>query len=201
MTCVKSPVPTVQFDSYAQMGTYYEWLQYIPACLVLHSILNLIGYCLRSRRQLQELKQALDIKNSPRTPQDILKEYKNNPGHKFLPRSERKFREHQLEKHLKQTWTQRRSHTSTKRREPVRENPAVKELSCMSRQLWQPSPPKSRISHLLHVLFLRLCIYTALPFLTCCVFCHNLGINLTESYLLQVEEESDDVVLWELDPV
>lgn len=182
----------------------YDWLHYISGCVHAFSILTLI-HCLLIINRQQELKQALEIKVNPRTPQDILKVYKSNPGHKFFTRSERRFRERQLEKRLKQSWSQSGSHSKgTEPKpgiEPVRRNPALKGISRMNRQLRQPSPPKSHISHLLHLLFPRLCIYTALPFLTFCIFCHSLRINLTELSLLEVEEETDDVQLWALDPV
>ncbi|KAL9130928.1 MAG: hypothetical protein Q9175_006900 [Cornicularia normoerica] len=180
-----------------------KWLQYIFGWLSILAILNLIRFYLKIRR-VQEPKQAPDIESKSCTPQDILNEYKNNSGHKFLTRSERRFREHQLEKHLKQTWRQQRRRSigsQTKGTEPVRENPAVEESSRMNRPLRQPFTPQSRISHLQHLSFYKLCIYTALPFLTFSIFCHNLRINLTESVSLEVEEESENVELWELDPV
>lgn len=199
--------------TYTQMETC-TWLHYIFGCLLIFQTLYLIR-CFFMFKRLQELKQALDIKNNPRTPQDILKVYKNNPGHKFFTRSERRFREQQLKKRLKQSWNQNGSHTKgtgtepepkpkpEAETEPVKRNPALKEFSRMNRQLRQPSPPKSHshISHLLHphLLLLKLCIYTALSFLTFCIFCHSLRINLTESSLLEVEGESDDLELW--DPV
>lgn len=184
------------------METYREWSLYISGCLFLLSILNIsYGRFLRIRRQ-QELKQVQDNKNNPLTTQDILEEYKTNPGHKTLTPSERRFQERVPEEQLTETWNQEQSRSHTRETEPVRGHPAaVKEISRINRQLRQPSPQKSRISHLLHLLFLRLCIYIALPFLTLCIFCHSLRINLTESSLLEVEEESDQVEFWELDPV
>ena len=40
-----------------------------------------------------------------------------------------------------------------------------------------------------------------LPFLSFSIFCHSLRLNLTESYLLQVDKESNEAEFWELDPV
>ena len=155
----------------------------------------------KQKLKLQELQQALDAQDRlrVRTPQDHLNEYKSNPGHKFLTRSERRLRERLLEKSLKKTWSQDRSRSHSKGTEPVvKGHPAIKQFSRMNRQLRQPSLPKSYNWHELHLLFNQLCIYTALPFLTFCVLCHHLRINLTESLLL---EESAEAELWELDPV
>ncbi|KAF6235982.1 hypothetical protein HO173_005610 [Letharia columbiana] len=176
-----------------------NWLGKIIGFLSIFVLLTIFRYHLKIEIR-QELEQALETQKKPRTARDIFNEYKNNPGHKFLTRSERRFREHQLRKHLKQTWNQEQSLTHTNGTEPVRrENPAVKEFSRMNRQLRQPSPQKSPFSHLLHLLFIKLCIYTALPFLTLSIFCHSLRISLTASLLLEVEEESEDV--GELDSV
>ena len=148
----------------------------------------------RERELIQKLVQELESRNRLRTPKDILQEFKNNPAHKSLTRSERRFREHQLEKRLKHTWSQERSRwsrcdTSITGTGPVRGNPTVKETSRMNRQ---PSPQESHIislSHRLHLIFVKLYIYIALSFLTLFIFCHNLRINLLESYLLEIEEE------------
>lgn len=198
-----------QPDSNAQMDIN-KLSQILCGCLCILLTLNLIGIYLKFRREQQELKEIKkipDIKSRSRTAQDILQEYKNNPSHKYLPRSERRFREHQLERHLKHNWShsshssQGRSRSHTQGAEPVKET--VSEVSRMNRQhqqRCQPLPQKSHILHLLHLLFYKLCIYTALPFLTLSVFCRNLRITLIESRLLQVEEESDGE-LCELDPV
>ena len=69
-------------------------------------------------KRQQELKQALEIQINPRTPQDILRVHLNNPGHKFLTRSERG------EDQLKQSWSQSGSHSPRSQAEPVRRIPA-----------------------------------------------------------------------------
>lgn len=190
---------------------FIKWLLYIINCLTILATLDIIRGYLKYQRQ-QKPKKALDIESRSRTTQDILKIlkiYKNHPGHKCLTRHEQRLREGQLEKYLRQSWSQisqerRRPHSKVSKgitAEPAREDPAFKKISRMNRQLSQPLPQKSRLSHLLHLLFLELSIHTALPFLTFCIFCHSLRMSLTEVYLLQVEEESEHVQLSELDPV
>ena len=145
-------------------------------------------------REKQKLQQGLDgpERFRVRTPQENLNEYKSNPGHKFLPRSERRIRERVLEKSLKKAWSQDRSRSHSKGTQPVvKGHPAIEKFSRMNRQLRQPSLPKSYNSHQLHLLFNQLCIYTALPFLTFCVLCHHLRINLTESLLLEDSDEAE----------
>ena len=174
-----------------------KWLDFIGFCLLVYVILCLIRLYaeLEERHKLRhELESEI---GESRTRQDILSEYKNNPGHKSLTRSERRFiREVRLERHIKRSRGQQRSrfigyhHTKGKGPEPI-ENPAVEKFS--RRQLTFQSSPKPRtISHRPHVSFHELCIYTALPFLTFSIFCQSLRMNLTESYWLQVEAESED---------
>ena len=79
-------------------------------------------------------------------------------------------------------------------------DPALKKISRTNRQLKQPCLEQSHIEHL-HLFFDKLCIYTALPFFTLIVFCHYLRISLTELYVLGLEEGSDEVELYEQDPV
>ena len=187
------------------------WPRYLIICAAALVILSITNYYLNIRRQhkLKLLQAALEVQNKSRTPQDILQEYKNNPNHRFLTRSERRYRERLLEKHLKHTWSQGRSrphshthsHRHTSGQDPVKEIPTLQGISRMNRQLSlntlsQPTPKKSRnisvaLSPRLHLLFDKLCIYTALPLLTFCVFCHNLRINLIESHLLQFGEEEE----------
>ena len=192
---------------------FNKWLECVLGCLSIFATLSLIRLYLDNPRQ-QEPKPSLDIesRSRTRTQQDILNEYKQNPGHKFLTRSEQRFRERQLKKHLKRTW---RTEPALRREPPVNVDPAIssKEISRMNRQLRQQSQsqPSLQISHHtsssssssshLHFLFNRLCIHTALIFLSFTIFCHSLRINLKESYLLQVEQESDQAEFWELDPV
>lgn len=182
---------------------FNKWLEYLLGCLSILATLSLIRLYLDKQRQ-QELKPPLDTiesRSRTRTQQDILNEYKQNPGHKFLTRSEQRFREQQLKKHLKRIW---RTEPRQGREPPVNVDPAIKEISRMNRQLrqqqTQPSLQNSLTSHL-PFLFYRLCILTVLPFLSFSIFCHSLRLNLTESYLLQVDQESDEAELWELDPV
>ena len=172
-----------------------KWLEFIGFCLLSFLILFLITLCLQDD-EWDELRKELESElGESRTRQDILSEYKNNPGHKFLTRGERRFREVHLERQLKKSRRQQRSrfigyHTKGKRPEPI-ENPAVEKFS--RRQLTCQSSPKPRtISHRHHLSFHELCIYTALPFLTFSIFCQSLRTNLTESYLLQFETESED---------
>ncbi len=184
-----------QSDSIVQMELI-KWHLCFMRCLAILAILDMIR-CYRKSQRQQKRKQALDIRSRPRESQDIqkiLKIYKRNPGHRFLTRHEQRNREVQLERQLRKIWSQERRRIHTKGTEPAREDPAIKEISRMNRQLRQPSPQKSRISHLLHLLFIELCIHTALPLLTFCIFCHSLRISLRESYLpeLEVEEESED---------
>lgn len=157
---------------------------------------------------VEQYEQAqLEKQKELRTPQECVNEYRSNPGHRYLTRSERRRRERLLEK-LKKTWSQdqnqERSRSHSIVRDPVnnhRRHPALKQFSRITRQLPQPQPqsthPEFRINwHQLHLFYNKLCIYTALPLLTFCVFCHHLRINLTEP-----EEESDDTEFSELDPV
>ena len=174
---------------------YNKWLDFIGLCLLVCFILYEIRHHLKLKKWY-EVKQALDSKSGEsRTRHDILSEYKNNPGHKFLSRSERRFREVQLERQIKRSRKQQRSrfigyHTKGQGTEPI-ENPAVEKFS--RRQLTFQSSPKPRTtSHRPHVSFRELCSYTALPFLTFFIFCQSLRTNMTESYLLQVEAESED---------
>lgn len=201
LTLSRAPLKTHhhgQRNSNVQME-FKKWLQYLFTSFFLLTILHVVRCYLEKQRQ--QRKQALNIEDRVRTPQELLHEYKTNAGHKYLTRSERRFRERLLEKYLQKTWSQDRSRSHSKGTEPVRRHPAVKEFSRMNRQLRQPSPPESRIWHQLHLLFNELCIYTALPFLTFSILCHHLRINLTESLLLEHEEDSDDGECWELDPV
>ena len=180
-----------------------QWHLWIIRCLAILAILDMIR-CYRKSQRQQKRKQAPDIESKSRSSQDIrkiLKIYKRNPGHKFLTKQEQRIGELELERHLRKIWSQERRRIHSKGREPAREDPAIKEFSRMNRQLRQPPPPqpstqKSRISHLLHLFFIELCIHTALPLLTFCIFCHSLRISLRESYLpqleLEVEEESDE---------
>ena len=185
---------------------FNKWLEYLLGCLSILATLSLIRLYLDNQKRQQEPKPPLDIiesRSRTRTQQDILNEYKQNPGHKYLTRSEQRFREQQLKKHLKRIW---RTEPRQGREPPVNVDPAIKEISRMNRQVrqqhTQPSLENSLTSHLnLPFLFYRLCILTVLPFLSFSIFCHSLRLNLTESYLLQVDEESDEAELWELDPV
>ena len=188
-----------QCDSVVQMELI-KWYLCITRCLAILAILDMIR-CYRKSQRQQKLKQALDIKGRSRESQDIqkiLEIYKRNPGHRFLTRREQRIREVQLKKYLRKIWSQEGRRIDTKGTESAREDPAIKGISRMNRQLRQPSPSpqKPRISHLLHLLFIELCIHTALPLLTFCVFCHSLRISLRESYLpeleVEVEEESED---------
>ena len=172
-----------------------KWLEYIGLCLLVCLISFLIRLYLKCE-EWDELRQALDSEiGESRTRHDILSEYKNNPGHKFSTRSERRFREVQLERQLKKSRRRRRSrfigyHTKGKGTEPI-ENPAVEKFS-RSQLTFQSSPkPRTPILHRQHISFHELCIYTALPFLTFSIFCQSLRINLTESFLLQFGEELD----------
>ena len=149
-------------------------------------------------QRLQNQKRALDDLKRSRTPQECLDEYKSNPDHKYLTRSERRRRERLLEKRLKKTWRpsqeQERSRSHSIVRDPVnRGHPALKQFSRINRQLPQLTLPEFRIIwHQLHLLYEKLCRYTALPFLTFYVFCLHLQISLTGPLLPEPEEESDD---------
>ena len=176
---------------------FKTWNEYWPTFSFLVTILLIIELYL-DKQERQALKQGLNDQDT-RTPQERLDEYKSNLGHRFLTRSERRFREHLFETSLKATRSQDRSRFHSKGTGPVvRGHPAIKKFSRMNRQLRQPSLPKSYNWHQLRLLFNQLCIYTALPLLTFCVLCHHLRINLTEPFLL---EDSDDAEAWELDPV
>ena len=78
---------------------FNKWLEYLLVCLSILATLSLIRLYLDNQRQ-QEPKPAWDIESRSytRTQQDILDEYKQNLGHKFLTRSEQRFRERQLKK-------------------------------------------------------------------------------------------------------
>ena len=175
-----------------------KWLDFIGLCLLVCLILYEIRHHLKPKNR-HEVEQVLGSESGKsRTRHDILSEYKNNPGHKFLTRSERRFREVQLEKHIKRSRRQERSrfigyhHTKGQGTEPI-ENPAVEKFSrSQLTSNFQSSPKPRTTSHRHHVSFHELCIYTALPFLTFCIFCQSLRTNLTESYLLQFEAESED---------
>ena len=163
-------------------------------CLLIYSISLLVKLYLEEQ-EWDELRQ--EIESEIREYRDILSEDKNNPGHKSLTRSERRFiREVQLERHRKRIRRQQGSrligyhHTKGQGTEPI-ENPAVERFS-RSQLTFQSSPKPRTTSHGQHVSFHKLCIYTALPFLTFCSFCQSLRTNLTESYLLQFEAESED---------
>ena len=169
---------------------------YLGGCLSILLILELIRRYLVTQEQPKP-EPVLDIENKSHTQQDILNEYKQNPGHKSLNRSEQRFRERLLKRHLKRVWSEQ---SRAQRREPVvNVDPSPKEASRMNRQLSRPSQPyepyKPCVDQFpiayLHSLFNRLCIYTVLPFLTFSIFCHSLRISLTESYLLQFEEEKE----------
>ena len=173
-----------------------SWLTCLFSGLSLLIISILIKHCLETQGQPEpEPKQAEDIESKVLTRQEKVLEYKNNPGHKFLPRSERRLKERQLAKYLE---SQERSRTKgVKRLEPVRKDPPVKKISRMNRQpkARQPSvslpvkPWKSLISCTTVSFYHKLCIYTALPFLTFYLFCQSLRFYLTESYLVEVEGE------------
>ena len=182
-------------DSTAQMFGN-KWLDFIGLCLLIYLISFLIRLYLEVK-ELDELRQEIESEiGESRTRHDILSEYKNNPGHQFLTRSERRFRQVHLERQLKRIRRQERSrfigyhHTKGQGTEPI-ENPAVEKFS-RSQLTFQFSPKPRPTSHRHHVSFHELCIYTALPFLTFCIFCQSLRTNLTESYLLQFEAESED---------
>lgn len=194
-----------QADSTTQMEIN-KWPEYVFGCLVIFSIFNLISFRLNSQRR-QERKPALHIESRSRALvlQDILNEYKKNPDHQRLTQSEQRFRERQLRKQLEHIWTKERSRsgTCTQEVEPVNVDPVIKKISRMNRQLRvlrQPSLAKSHTAQL-RLLFHGLCIHTALPFLTFCIFCHCLRLSLIESYLLEAEQESDQAESGELDPV
>ena len=158
------------------------------------------------KRELRQVLEESGESGESRTRQDVLSEYKNNPGHNFLPRGEGRFQNWKLERYLKRSRRQQQRsryhtvHTKGKGREPI-ETPAVEKFS-RSWQLTlqsspnlkpQPQPQPRTISHRQqNVFFHKLCIYTALPFLTFSVFCQSLRMNLTESYSLQAEVESED---------
>lgn len=194
-----------QADSSTQMEIN-KWPEYVFGCLVIFSILTLISFHLESQRR-QERKPALDIESRSRALvlQDILKEYKREPDHQCLTQSEQRFRERQLRKQLEHIWTKERSRSRTcfQEVEPVNVDPTIKKISRMNRQLRvlrQPSVAKSHTARL-RLLFDGLCIHTALPFLTFCIFCHCLRLSLIDSYLLQAKQESDQAESGELDPV
>ena len=189
-----------QDDSNTQMAIN-NWCGYVFGGQSILSMVILIRFYLKSQEQ-QETNPALDMESRSRTPQDILNDYKKNQGSNYLTRSERRFRERQLSNHLGHFWSlqQSRSCTSIQGLEPVNVDPALKKISRTNRQLMQPCLEKSHIAHL-HLSFDKLCIYTALPFLTLILLCHYLRISLTELYVLEIEEGSDEVELYELDPV
>lgn len=182
----------------AQMASKKWALFFILLTVVCMIIIYVIITCVTNiflirnyQKQQQERQHALDIQDQlrVRTPLEHLHDHRSNPGHKILTRSERRFRERLLKKSLEKTWSQDRSRSHREEKDPVvRGHPAIKKISRMNRQ---PSPPKSYNWHQLHLLFNRLCIYTALPFLTFCVFCHHLRINLTESLLLEEFDEAE----------
>lgn len=190
-----------------KMTVTHKWQSIIGVdmCSAVSSILSiviLIRSYLKSQEQ-QETNPALDTESRSCTPQDILNDYKKNQGFNYLTRSERRFRERQLSNHLGHFWSLQQSRSCTSSiqgLEPVNVDPALKKISRTNRQLKQPCREKSHIA-LLHLLFDKLCIYTALPFLTLILFCHYLPISLTELYVLEVEEGSDEVERYEQDPV
>ena len=190
-------------NSKAQMDIIILFRYGLRCVMVVWSLIQ-IHRQLKERRQ-QRLKQRQDIENQPRTQQDILNEYKNNPGHRSLTRSERRFRERQLEKHLERTWNVERSRSDRPRprARTVRKDPAINKgpgpvVSRMNRQLKQQ--PRLEISHISlslspHLLLQKLFIFTALTFLAFCIFCQSLRTNLTESYYysLEFDEEEEEV--------
>lgn len=196
-----------QADSTTQMEIN-KWPGYVFGCLAIFSIFNLISFHRKSQRR-QERKPGLDLESRSRVLvlQDIINQYRKNPDHQCLTRSEQRFRERQLRKQLEHIWTKERSRsrTYTQEVEPVNVDPAIKKISRMNRQLRvlkQPSLALAK-SHTaqLRLLFDELCIHTALPFLTFCIFCHCLRLSLRESYLVEAEQESDQAESGELDPV
>ena len=168
-------------DSKAQMFDK-KWLDFIGLCVLIYLIFCLIRLYL-ALEEWHELRQALERElGESRTRQDILSEYKNNSGHELLPRSERRFRNVQLERYLKRSRRQQRSrfigyHTKGKGPEPI-ENPAVEKFS--RRQLTFPS---SRAAQSLVPFrtdntspFMR-CVYTQLyPFLLSPFFVKAFGL-------------------------
>ena len=164
---------------------FNRWLEYLLGYLYILATLSLIRLYLNNQRQQEPKQPAQDIESRSytHTQQDILNEYKQNPGHKYLTRSEQRFREHQLKKHLKRIW---RTEPPQGGEPPVNVDPALKEISRMNRQLrqqhTQPSLQNSPTSQL-QFPFNRLCIHTALPFLSFSIFSHSLRLNLTESVI------------------
>ena len=78
-----------------------KWLEYVLGCLSILATLrlSLIRLYLDNPRQ-QEPKPSMDIgsRSRTRTQQDVLNEYKQKPGHKYLTRSKQRFREGQVKK-------------------------------------------------------------------------------------------------------
>lgn len=167
---------------------------YVDICLRFILMILYLITCLLKIRSLQEQIRAVSNTN-PHIQQDIFVVRKNNPGHKKRTRSARRFRERQRDMHLKHWWSKnkKRSRYHTKGPEPIREDPTVKKISRMNCQQLQPCLGNSHISHLLPLFHNKLCIYTALPFLTFGIFCYHLRIHLTESIWLEIGEESDEV--------
>ena len=174
--------------------------------ICLTSSLILLYLELKELYKLTQLKRKLRqaLEESGGTRQDILSEYKNNPGHNFLPRGEGRFKNWKLERYLKRSRRQQQRsrfigyHTKEKGREPI-EIPAVekfsrsRQLTFQSSPILKPKPQPRTISHRQqNIFFHKLCIYTALPFLTFSFFFQSLRMNLTESYSLQAEVESED---------
>lgn len=81
-----------------------NWCGYVFGGQSILSIVILIRFYLKSQEQ-QETNPALDMESRPRTPPDILNDYKKNQGFNCLTRSERRFRERQLSNHLGHFWS------------------------------------------------------------------------------------------------
>ena len=111
-----------------------HWCGYVFGGQSILSILILIRFYLKSQKQ-QETNPALDIESRSRTPQDILNDYKKNQGFNHLTRSERRFRERQLSKHLEHFWSLQQSRSCTQGLEPINVDPALKKISRTNRQL------------------------------------------------------------------
>ena len=112
-----------------------QWHDYALLFLTLLTVWKLNEYFSQVHRQ-PEAKPALDIERSRlRAQQDILTQSKNNPGHhRNLTRSERRFQERQSQKQPG-VWSKAgRGGSARKEAEPVRKDPAIKEISRMNKR-------------------------------------------------------------------
>ena len=190
-----------------------QWHEDALLFLFLLTVWKVNEYYSLIQRQ-QELKLAADIESRLRTQHDSLNQSRNNNTRpRLLTRSERRFRERQLQKQsgLRSQQGSPPRPRKEKEAEPVRKDPAIKEISRMNNRHLRPPPQlrqPSHISRLLRLLFDKLCTYTAqvvFPFHVFFVFCHHLRLCLRDSYLqdFKIEEDpdsnSDSDSEWETD--